>query len=103
MSGITFKDSTYSLQLDELTESGVYAMEEIGNYVVIQFRSDSLTSVLNEAYSLEFGTKTITETVRKKTVEKVVTDYDSITFTPVRVTPTDCFSAEGRIFTLSRE
>ncbi len=103
MTGITFKDSKYSLQLDELNESGVYAMEEVGNYVVIQFRSDSETSVLNEAYSLEFGTKTVTETVRKKTVEKLVTDYDSITFTPVKVTPTDCFSAEGRIFTLSRE
>lgn len=103
MSGISFKDFTYSLQLDELTETGVYAMEEIGNYVVIQFRSDSPSSVLNESYSLEFGTKTVTETVKKQTVEKLVTDFDSITFTPVKVTPTDCFSAEGRIFTLSRE
>ncbi len=103
MTGISFDDFTYTLQMDELKETGVYAIQEIGSYVVIQFRSDSEHSFLSEAYSMEFGTKTITETVKKKTVEKVVTDYDSILFTPVKVTPTDCFSAEGRIFTLSRE
>ena len=85
-----------------ITESGVYTTENIGNYNVIQFRSDSEGSVLNETYAMEFGTKTITETVKKKTVEKVVTDYDSITFTPVKITPIDCFATEGRIFTLSR-
>ena len=102
MSNIVFDDYSYTLQLDDLTETGVYATEEIGNYCVIQFRSDSNTSVLGQCYSMEFGSKTITQTVKRKTVEKIVTDYDTITFTPVKITPTDCFAAEGRIFTLSR-
>ena len=102
MKNIAFDDFTYTLQMDDFTESGVYTTENIGNYNVIQFRSDSEGSVLNETYAMEFGTKTITETVKKKTVEKVVTDYDSITFTPVKITPIDCFATEGRIFTLSR-
>ena len=51
----------------------------------------------------EFGEKTVTEKVKKKTVEKTVTDYDTIIFTPVKITTTDCFATEGRIFTLTRK
>ena len=51
---------------------------------------------------MSFGSKTITETVKKTTVEKVVTDYDSITFTPVKITSTDCFAAEGKTYTFMR-
>ena len=52
---------------------------------------------------MEFGTKVITETVKKQTVEKVVTDYDTITFTPVKLTSTDCFAIEGKSYIMSRE
>ncbi len=102
MKGISFDDFTYTLQMEELTESGIYATQKIGNYNVIQFRSDSDSSVLGETYSMQFGTKTVTETIKRKTVEKIVTDYDTIIFTPVKVTPNDCFATEGKIFTLSR-
>ena len=40
--------------------------------------------------------------VKRKTVEKVVTDYDTITFTPVKLTSTDCFATEGRSYILVR-
>ena len=103
MSSISFGDLTYTLQTNDITESGVYSVENIGTYSVIQFRADTENSVLNETYSMEFGLKTITETVKKKSVEKVVTDVDTIIFSPVKITPTDCFATEGRIFTLSRE
>jgi len=52
---------------------------------------------------MEFGKKTITETVKRKTVEKVVTDYNTIIFVPVKLMPTDCYSAEGYTFTFVRE
>jgi hypothetical protein len=52
---------------------------------------------------MEFGTKVITETVKKKPVERVVTDYDTITFTPVKLTSTDCFAVEGKSYILTRE
>ncbi|MCR5387088.1 MAG: pallilysin-related adhesin [Treponema sp.] len=108
----TTADTTVSLKFDEykytlinggLTETGVYSIEKIGSYNVIQFRSDTEGSILSENYSMEFGTKVITETVKRKTVEKVVADYDSITFTPVKLTSTDCFAIEGRAYILTRE
>lgn len=99
---LSFGEFTYTLLNGGLTENGVYSIEKIGAYNVIQFRSDMEASVLVEAYSMEFGTKVITETIKKKTVEKVVTDYDTITFTPVKLTSTDCFAIEGRSYILSR-
>lgn len=99
---ITFDDFSYTLQTSDMTESGVYLAEVIGGYNILQFRSDSDSSFLNEIYSMEFGTKTVTETVKKKTVEKVVTDYNTIMLTPVKVTPTDCFAVEGNSYTLVR-
>ena len=99
---LKFDEFTYSLLNGEFTETGVYSMIKIGSYNIIQFRSDLEGSVLGETYSMEFGTKVVTETVRRQTVEKVVTDYDSITFTPVKLTSTDCFATEGRSYVLSR-
>ncbi len=100
---IQFADYSYSLANTGITENGVYAAGKIGSYDVIQFRSDMEASLLNEAYTMQFGTKTITETVKRKTVEKVVTDYDTITFTPVKITSTDCFATEGKSYILTRE
>jgi hypothetical protein len=99
---LKFDEFTYSLLNGEFTETGVYSMIKIGSYNIIQFRSDLEGSVLGETYSMEFGTKVVTETVRRQTVEKVVTDYDTITFTPVKLTSTDCFATEGRSYVLSR-
>ena len=74
-------------------------MMKIGSYNVLELRATSFDSILNQTYALEFGTKVITETVKRKTVEKVVTDYDTIIFTPVKITPTDCFSTDGKSYT----
>ena len=100
---LNFANYTYTLLNGGLTETGIYSIEKIGSYNVIQFRADTDGSILSETYSMEFGTKVITETVKKKTVEKVVTDYDTITFTPVKLTSTDCFAIEGKSYILTRE
>jgi len=99
---ITFGDCDYELKHGEITETGIYSLLKVGDYSVIEIRSDLENSAFQEFYSLSFGTKIVTETIKKKTIEKSVTDYDSITFTPVKVTPTDCFSAEGHILSFSR-
>ena len=99
---INFEDYTYRLENDVFTETGIYSVVKFGTYDVIQFRSDSEASVLTEAYTMGFGTKVITETVKRQTVEKTVTDYDNITLSPVKITSTDCFAAEGRSYVLSR-
>lgn len=99
---LKFDDMSYLLQTNSITETGVYTGTTIGTYNVIQFRPDSETPFMGEAYAIEFGTKTVTETIKKKTVEKVVTDFDTIILTPVKITPTDCFATEGRTFTFTR-
>lgn len=102
LTSIKFSDYSYSLTTNEITETGIYALQRIGSYNVIQFRSDTGLSYMAPSYAMEFGTKVITETVKKKTVEKTVTDYDSIKLTPVKITPTDCFVAEGKSYSFSR-
>jgi len=99
---ITIHDSLYSFKADDAVETGIYSFMKIGTYNVIQFQSDTETSFLAPSYALSFGSKTVTETVKRKTVEKLVTDYDTITFTPVKVMPTNCFATEGRTFTFTR-
>lgn len=99
---ISFTENRYTLSFNEITEEGIYSLIKIGSYNVIQFLSDTETSMLAKTYVMNFGVKTITETVKKKTVEKQVTDYDTITFTPVKITPTDCFSADGQSYTFER-
>ena len=100
---VSFSDYTFSIKTEVLEESGIYSVGKIGTYDIIMFRSDSENSLFNETYSMTFGTKTITETVKRTTVEKVVTDYDTITFTPVKITSTDCFAAEGKSYTFAKE
>ena len=95
-------DSRYVFIFDDMQEEGLYSMMKIGSYDVLALRPTSFNTALNPFYALEFGTKTVTETVKKKTVEKIVTDYDTITFTPVKITPTDCFATDGKVYTFTK-
>lgn len=92
---ITFDEYTYTFQTPEFTDTGVYVTSKIGNTDVIQFRSDSQNMLLGEVYEFKFGTKIVTETSGKKTVEKEVTDFDTVEFVPSRITPNECFAVEG--------
>lgn len=100
---ISLHDSAYTFKFDDMQEEGLYSMMKIGTYNVLSLRATSFDTVLNQFYALEFGTKTVTETVKKKTVEKIVTDYDTIIFTPVKITPTDCFATDGKAYTFVRQ
>ena len=103
MNTISLKESQYTFNFDNMQEEGLYSIMKIGSYNVLALRSTSLDTVLNPFYALEFGTKTVTETVKKKTVEKIVIDYDTIIFTPVKITPTDCFATDGKAYTFVRQ
>ncbi len=96
-----FEERRYSFGNAIALETGVYSLQKIGESYVIQFRSDAEQSNLNEFYELFFGSKIISETVRGRTIEKSVTDYNTITFTPVLVTPTECFSTEGKSYVMT--
>lgn len=100
---LSFTDYTYIAKTDTLLESGIYSISKIGTYNILSLRSDFENSMFNTNYNMTFGSKTVSETVKKKTVEKVITDYDTIIFTPVKVTSTDCFVVEGKSYTFTRE
>ncbi len=100
---ISFEDYHYNFADDSEKEEGLYSMMKIGSYNVLQLRATSFNKLLNETYALEFGSKTVTETVKKQTVEKTVTDYDTIIFTPVKITPIDCFATDGRVYTFTKQ
>ena len=99
---MSFDENSYVFNSGELSENGIFAVMDVGSNKVIQFRSDSEYSILNKCYTMEFGSKVITETVKKKTVEKVVPDYDTVIFTPVKITATDCFATDGKTYTFVR-
>ena len=99
---LSLKDHCDSFTFDGMQEAGIYSVMKIGSYNVLQLRSTSFDSTLNETYAMEFGTKIVTETVKKQTIEKSVTDYDTIIFTPVKITPTDCFATDGRVYTFTK-
>ena len=101
MNTLVMADHRYTFTFDGMQEEGLYSAMKIGSYNVLELRSTSFNSTLNQTYAMEFGTKIVTETVKKQTVEKVVTDYDTIIFTPVKITPTDCFATDGRSYTFT--
>lgn len=102
INSISLNDSRYVFTFDDMQEEGLYSMMKIGSYDVLALRSTSFNAVLNPYYALEFGSKTITETIKKQTVEKNIPDYDTIIFTPVKITPTDCFATDGKVYTFTR-
>ena len=102
MNTFVLNDFRYTFTFDGMQEEGIFSVMNIGTYNVLELRATSFESTLNQTYAMEFGTKTVTETVKKKTVEKVVTDYDTIIFTPVKITPTDCFATDGKVYTFTR-
>lgn len=102
LSTISAEGIKYTFATDGISETGVFSPLQAGNYNILEFMSDTDNSMLNEMYSVKFGKKTITEKIKKKTVEKTVTDTDTLIFIPVKITPTDCFEVEGKSFTFQR-
>lgn len=98
---ISFEGNRYSARFNGQEESGIFSVFTVSEDNVIQLRPDSGYSELGTEYRMSFGTKTVTETVKNgrktTTVEKTVTDEDSLIFTPVKITPKECFLADGRV------
>lgn len=98
---LSFDGNCYEINVSQDHEKGVFSIFAIGNDTVIQLRPDSGYSELGTEYALSFGTKIISETVKKKTVERTVTDEDMLIMTPVKVTPKECFPVDGKVWQFS--
>lgn len=99
---ISFSDDVYNLKSQDYEEDGIYSFMYIGDYNVLELKSNTTSSTLNNYYSVTFGEKIVTSTVKRKTVQTSVVDYDKIFLIPVKITPTDCYVQEGRTLELTR-
>ncbi|MCQ2596204.1 MAG: pallilysin-related adhesin [Treponema sp.] len=93
---LSFDGNRYSVTSGQDSEKGIYSIFSVGDENVIQLRPSSGYSELGSEYVMTFGTKIITETQKKKTIEKVVTDEDTLILAPVKVTPKECYPVDGR-------
>ncbi len=103
---LAFNGFSYSANTGMETEQGIFSIFSVGDTIVLQMRPVEGFSEMGSEYSLSFGTKVVTETVKNgkktKTVEKTVVDEDNLILTPVKITPKDCFATEGRVWQLTR-
>ncbi len=97
---LSFDGCNYSATTGIDSEKGVFSIFRVDNEQVLQMRTSEGWSELGTDYTLSFGTKVITETVKRKTVEKIITDEDALILTPVKVTPKECYPTDGRILQL---
>ena len=104
---ITFKNGIYTLVNSEIEEKGIYLIDTVGKFPVIQFRPEnSQKSNLLPAYAMQF--KTTEELIpakrrnQKPTVRTVV-DKNTIIMSPVKLSPDTCYATDGMKITLTKE
>lgn len=102
----TFKNGSYTLVNSEIEEKGMYLVDTVGNYPVIQFRvANSQKSSLLPAYAMQF--KTTEEIVpakrrnQKPSVRKTV-DKNTVILSPVKLSPDTCYAADGMKIVISK-
>ena len=101
----TFSDGNYTLVSSESEEKGLYVLDTVGQFSVIQFRSKQENSSVSNCYAIQF--KTTEEIVpakrrnQKPEVKKVV-DKNYIILTPVKLSPETCFAVDGAKITLHK-
>ena len=74
-------------------ENGIFAMGDVGQFTVIQFRSAVSPSMLSGSYSIRFLPKRESE---------LSEGGDTLVLSPVRLAPNTCYPADGYSFTLSK-
>lgn len=101
----TFIGSNYKFVNSELEEKGIFVTDTVGEFPVIQFRSKSEKSKLQNAYAMTFKkTEEVVPAKRRnqKPTIKVTEDKDVIILTPVKLSPTTCYAVDGRKITLKK-
>lgn len=101
----TFTEGSFKLVNSEVEEKGNFAVDTVGDYPVIQFRSKSEKSVLLSSYAMKF--KTTEEVIpakrkNQKPTIKTTVDKDTIILTPVKLSPETCYATDGKIITLKK-
>ena len=101
---IIFSEKSFKV-LGAAEEYGVFVTDDIGQFAVIQFRSQAAQSLFGEAYSMTFLPKSPMPQTAKTVFGKAHDGFDTntILLTPVRLAPDTCYPADGSLITLTRE
>lgn len=99
----TFEDNGYRLQTQSGEEQGIFAVQTVGDFSVIQFRCKEGETVLQNAYVMSFRTEEITvpaarRNQRPRTETRI--HKDEIILSPVRIAPDTVFATEGKTISL---
>lgn len=100
----SFDNNSFKITTPESEETGLFVMDTVGSYPVIQFRGSDKT-LLQAAYAVKYETKeeTVSPARRgKKPSVKIVENKDVLILSPVSLSPTTCFAAEGKMLTLKK-
>lgn len=100
-----FTGNTYKIKHIELEESGIFVIDSVGDFPVVQFRSDVQNSFLQNAYAMKFKTHEVTipaKNKRSKPTVQTVIDKNVIIMTPVKLSLSTCYAMEGRVITLNK-
>lgn len=101
----SFTGNSYKIKHIESEETGIFVVDSIGDFPVIQFRSDVQNSFLQNAYAMKFRTHEVTipaKNKRSKPTVQTVIDKDVIIMTPVKLSLSTCYAMEGREITLNK-
>ena len=102
----SFNRNAFKILTENGAVEGIFAVDTVGAFPVIQFRSYSDTNLVLKAYAMKFRTEEITippKTKKQKPTVDIRIHKDEILFTPVRLSPDTVYAAEGKSLTLKKE
>lgn len=102
----SFSKNAFKILTETGAIEGIYAVDTVGQYPVIQLRPFTETNLVSKAYAMKFRTEEITvpaKTKRQKPTVEIRVHKDEILFTPVRLSPDTVYASEGRSLVLKKE
>ncbi len=97
-----FTEDTFTLS-GAVQEEGIFAADDIGGAAVIQFRSIAASSALGASYAMHFLPDAETKSDSENSSEKPEGGRNVIVLTPVRLTPSASYPADGYPLALTRD
>lgn len=102
----SFNRNAFKILTENGAVEGIYAVDTVGQFPVIQFRSFSETNLVVKAYAMKFRTEEITippKSKKQKATVEIRVHKDEILFTPVRLSPDTVYASEGKSISLKKE
>ena len=103
---VSFKNGSYTVSSETLSESGVYCVSQVAGDLVIQFNSNSSERYIGNVYLIQYGKKTVEPTAKEKARGKkpeTVPDKNVLVLRPAQIMSSAAYEMSGRALTLTAE